>query len=116
MSDDEFTDEQLSLLSKALEVDSRLVHSELLCVSLNKKLERGEKELSRSDLLEAWNVIPKFFTHLHASAPTRCPDAVHSHEPRVIYSAANPTSSTCLLNGLTVHPHLTRLVTSFIKR
>ena len=48
-----------NLLSKALKVGSRLVESELLCFSLNKKLQRKDRVASRSDVLEAWTVIPK---------------------------------------------------------
>ena len=111
MTEDLYTRDQLHLLSRALQVDSRLVESELLCFTLVKKSKDGKHNLVRSDILEAWSAIPKTLT-IHPF-PQPAPASLTS--PCVIYSGASPRSSSCLLNGTYGHPHLTRLVTSFIR-
>ena len=111
MTEDLFTRDQLHLLSRALQVDSRLVESELLGFTLVKKSEGSTHNLARNDILDAWNTIPKTL----AIHPNPQSATASQTSPCVIYSGASPRSSSCLLNGTYGHPHLTRLVTSFIR-
>ena len=107
-----FTHEQVRRFSEALRVDRRLVDSELLSfASFKKTKSHSDFRIDRETLLEAWNAIPNAFKS--------CPRGLtptSDTEPRVVLSGASPRSSTCLLHGTSTHPHLTRLVTTFIRQ
>ena len=84
--EDLYTRDQRHLLSRALQVDSRLVESELLCFTLVKKSNDGKHDIVRSDILEAWSSVPKTLT-IH---PFPQPASASLTSPCVIYSGASP--------------------------
>ena len=104
-----FTDSEKVAMSRALDIDSRLCECELYCFATNCKVARGEQVVQRSDIVKAWDSIPRTFKQSSRE------DHADSCCPLVMLFGANPRSSTKLLNGTHVHPQLLDMLVSFVR-
>ena len=104
-----FTDSEKVAISRALDIDSRLCECELYCFATNCKVARGEQVVQRSDIVKAWDSIPRTFKQSSRE------DHADSCCPLVMLFGASPRSSTKLLNGTHVHPQLLDMLVSFVR-
>ena len=104
-----FTDSEKVAISRALDIDSRLCECELYCFATNCKVARGEQVVQRSDIVKAWDSIPRTFKQSSRE------DHADSCCPLVMLFGASPRSSTKLLNGTHVHPQLLDMLVSLVR-
>ena len=93
---------KMCILCRALNVDRRLVDSQLICFVANKRASRKQDTVTCDMIVEAWACISTAF-----KSGTRTPEVPDNLTPKAI-------SSTSLLIGTMNHPQLTRTITAYI--